>query len=295
MSATACQIFDADHEKSYSIAAPYGYHCSVNDQVLGRVVTAGEDLYIGIMDCTSCPSGFVLSEQYINPTESDIGCGYPITLCCSDNVGQTCGTVGWQYYSEGVEAYYNQGTYNCDGECKQTVSQYRCAAQWYGSGNSCNPCPSATSFYAGASGTTVPSISNNYVSSETGTTSIYDCYVRSGTYHDTYGTFRYATDCMYGMSGWTYTKVTSDSGTMAHGTTTYNFRAFCKTSNSLPSYQPFPNQGGTWCWCFDNNGNNSYTLYGNTSNSTDCTASCIDYCGNRLSSSAAARQNLGWE
>ena len=93
-------------------------------------------------------------------------CSFPYTSCPSSDGHWTQCTCQW-----------SNGAYSTDMD---------------GNGTTCAACPTPTNIYSGTSGTTVP---GTHALGASG--SVNACYVDSGTYHDSIGTWTWRNDCYY--------------------------------------------------------------------------------------------------
>ena len=172
---------------------PVGYECInhlcleedviIDDPLIPDCLEGGESCMDGTECCSgSCLLGFVNGD--IVGTCDDgglIACALEGDDCSSDD--ECCGEPGLVCSSRGV--------------CVYDVTIDQCEVGYYISGRSCIACPSASGFYNGSSGTTVPSPSNYGILSE-GDGGITTCFApRNTTYHDAAGVFTFDTACYY--------------------------------------------------------------------------------------------------
>lgn len=131
-----------------------------------------------ITSCTSCPSGHTLTEK----TETSSSCqslfSYTYKTCCG--ACSNCTDSAWTRVS-GKVGLQKRTTRTCDcGTCKDSGTEYRCAAGYYGlaisAKSTCTRCPSL--------GT-----------SEAGAQSVTQCYKTSDI--DTTGSYTYESPCYY--------------------------------------------------------------------------------------------------
>ncbi len=104
-----------------------------------------------------------------------------------------CTTGAWVNIGTG---YQRQQVANCECNTCNKYYRYRCAAGYYGSSSNgtsgCTQCPTWSGVYTTSSKTTLVR-----GTSAAGATAITGCYVRSGTYYDTTGTFKIGSNCQY--------------------------------------------------------------------------------------------------
>ncbi|MDE5615400.1 MAG: hypothetical protein K2I81_01020 [Alphaproteobacteria bacterium] len=136
-----------------------------------------------ITSCTSCPSGYTLTDQTEKPSDCQTQfAGYTYKTCCG--TCSNCSDSAWTTVSGNIKMQQRtKRTCDC-GTCKDTGTEYRCTAGYYGpaisSTSTCSRCPSQ--------GT-----------SETGNNSrITSCYITSGS--DTSGSYSFESPCYYSQS-----------------------------------------------------------------------------------------------
>lgn len=131
-----------------------------------------------ITSCTSCPSGYSLTEK----TGTGGGCqslfSYTYKTCCG--ACSNCTDSAWTSVS-GKTGLQQRTKRTCDcGTCKDSGTEYRCAAGYYGlavsASSTCTRCPSLGNSAAGAQ-------------------RVQQCYVTSGS--DTTGSYTYESPCYY--------------------------------------------------------------------------------------------------
>lgn len=159
--------------------------CSAVNASMTGITPSGATAFM----CTKCQNG---GSIYSSLTQTDsTGCTYQTATCecnCSN-----CTTSAWTAAGTGYQSR-TVGTCDCTSgtaTCKNTT-EYQCAAGYYGTttnGTSgCSRCPATMS----STGTSFV-----YGSSAAGSTDISKCYISTGTYKDTSGTFEITTRCYY--------------------------------------------------------------------------------------------------
>lgn len=181
-------------------------NCATYDDT--TIVWQDDDGCHYIPSCATCRSGYSRSSEMIDTgwqysdfcwTNND---DYDEVLQTQDVAVYTCDSCGsctncndtnWAAYSSGYEKYVHRWC-NC-GVCEYDV-QYRCAAGYYGQSNNgtsgCTRCPTLSGAYI------TSSLSSHVVgTSAVGSYFITNCYIKSGTYYDSTGTFKMTANCSY--------------------------------------------------------------------------------------------------
>lgn len=202
--------FHADLSKCSNESASLGItnNCATLDDT--TIVWQDDDGCHYIPSCATCPSGYSRSSEMIdtgwqysdfcwanNDVMDEMLQNLDVTLYMCEEGCNTpctnCNSTDWASSGTGYEKMIAR-TCNC-GVCESDV-QYRCAAGYYGSSKNgtsgCTRCPTLSGAYI------TSSLSSHVVgTSAAGSERITNCYIKSGTYYDSTGTFKMTANCSY--------------------------------------------------------------------------------------------------